>query len=185
MYVNTDYLTNLLTYLLTNRLNTWSRLLIDKHSHSATQIPCPSENFRFITVFTRAVSVLSHANSVHFYMHYILKLLILSLICDWGHHVVSPLQDFWLVFCIHTTSPMHTTCPVHLIIINLIILISGKDWKLCSSSIHNFLQSPVTSILLGPNIHLKCLIFTGKLLNAFSVRFFIWKSKSKVVSVLN
>jgi hypothetical protein len=75
-------LCNYLTYLFTYRLNIRSILLIDKVSHLATQIPWAPENVKFITVFTRAVSVLSQTNAVHFHMHYILKLLILSLICD-------------------------------------------------------------------------------------------------------
>jgi len=50
--------------------------------------------------------------------------------------------------------PIHTTCPAHLIILDLITrILFGEDnrsysYLLCTS----FLQSPVTSSLLGPNI---------------------------------
>jgi hypothetical protein len=42
--------------------------------------------------------------------------------------------------------------PAHLIFLNLIILIFGEDYRLRISSVCSFLQPPVTSSLLGPNI---------------------------------
>jgi hypothetical protein len=51
------------------------------------------------------------------------------------------------------TSPMRVTCPAHLILLALITLtILGEEYKPCSSSFRTFLQPPVTSSLLGPNI---------------------------------
>jgi len=51
-------------------------------------------------------------------------------------------------------SPIHATCPTHLILLDLITrTIIGKQYKSLSSSLCSFLHSPVTSSLVGPNIH--------------------------------
>jgi hypothetical protein len=48
---------------------------------------------------------------------------------------------------------MHATCPTHLILFDLIIvIIFGEKCKQWSSWLCNFLQPPVTSSLLGPNL---------------------------------
>jgi hypothetical protein len=59
-------------------------------------------------------------------------------------------------------SPIRVTCPVHLILIDLIILIIlEEEYKWRSSSLCSFLQPPITSSLFGQNI----------LLNTFSQTF--------------
>jgi hypothetical protein len=47
---------------------------------------------------------------------------------------------------------MPTTCPFHLILLDLIVLISYEGHKLWNSSLCNFLRPAVTSPLLGPNV---------------------------------
>ena len=51
------------------------------------------------------------------------------------------------------SSPIRTTCPAHLILLDFITrTILGEEYRSFSSSLCNLLYSPVTSSLLGPNI---------------------------------
>ena len=55
-------------------------------------------------------------------------------------------------------SPIRATCPSHLILIDFITrTILGEQYRSLSFSLCNFLHSPVTPFLLGPNILLKTL----------------------------
>lgn len=48
---------------------------------------------------------------------------------------------------------MLPTCPVHLMLFDFFILkIYDEGYKLWNSSLYTLLQSPVTSLILGPNI---------------------------------
>jgi len=50
-------------------------------------------------------------------------------------------------------SPIHATCPTHLILLDFITRTTvGEEYRSLSSSLYSFLHSPVTSSLLGPNI---------------------------------
>ena len=61
------------------------------------------------------------------------------------------------------SSPIRTTCPAHLILLDFITrTILGEEHKSFSSSLCNLLYSPVTSSLLGPNILLNT-IFSNTL----------------------
>ena len=51
------------------------------------------------------------------------------------------------------SSPIHATCPAHLILLNFIThKILGEEYKSFSTSLCNLLHYPITSSLLGPNI---------------------------------
>jgi hypothetical protein len=53
---------------------------------------------------------------------------------------------------------MHATCPTHLTSLVLLTrIISDEDWKPWHSSLHSFLQSPVTFAIIDPNIFLSTL----------------------------
>ena len=50
-------------------------------------------------------------------------------------------------------SPTRATCPSHLILLDFITrTMMGEEYRSLSSSLCSFLQSPVTSALIGPNI---------------------------------
>jgi hypothetical protein len=159
---------NFFTCLLIHRLHLltqWSRVLLDKLNGSQIikKIPTFYRSRRFITAFTRA--------------HY--------LVLFWASSIQSipPHPTSWrstLIPSSHLrqglpsglfpsgfpTKPLYTplyssicaTCPAHLILLYLITRkILGEQYRSLNSSLCSFIQSPVTSSLLVPNILLKTL----------------------------
>jgi hypothetical protein len=93
--------------------------------------------------------ILSQINPVHSHSPYFLRSILYSPVFQVIVFFLVSLPKFCYVFLI---CAMHTTCCAYLILADLIILICGAEYKLCISSLHNFLQLLVTFSLLCPNI---------------------------------
>ena len=100
------------------------------------------------------VSILGQPNPVYIPTSHLLEILILSIHLRLG----LPSGLFPSGFPTKTlytplSSPIRATCPAHLILLDFITrTIFGEEYKSFSSTLCNFLHSPITSSLLGPNI---------------------------------
>jgi hypothetical protein len=86
--------------------------------------------------------------------------------------VSFPLAFPPIIYTHSSSPPFRATWPAYFILLDLIILIMlGKEYKLRSSSLCNFLYSPVTSSLFGPNILLSTLFsYILSVCSSFNVR---------------
>ena len=144
------------TYLLTS----WCRVLLEKLTglQLVKKFPAFHGTQRFITALTSvrhlSLSWASPIQSIYPHPTSWTSVLILS-----THlRLVLPSGLFPSGFPTKTlytplSSPIHTTCPVHFILLDFITCtILGEEYISFSSSLCNLLHSPVTLSLLGPNI---------------------------------
>ena len=151
----------ILTYLLTP----WSRVLLEKLTGFAAnqEIPAFYGTPKFITVLTSARHLsLSWANSIQSPQPLPTSsrsILILSFHLRLGlPNSLFPSGFPTKTLCTPLPSSIRATYHAHRILLDFITrTISGKEYRSLSSSLCNFLHSPVTPSLPGPNILLNTL----------------------------
>ena len=140
----------------TPQLTPWNRILLETvQALIQSEIPNILWPQRFITAFTRAChlslfsarSIQSMPPPFHFLkIHLITILPSMSGSSTWSLSLRFPHQNPVCTLL----SPIHATCPAHLILLDFITwTIMGEEHRSLSSSLCSFLHSPVASSLLG------------------------------------
>jgi len=155
----------IITYLITHSLTPYSTVLLEKLtvSQPVKKFPTFYETRWFITTFTSARQLsLSWASSIQSIPPHPTSwrsILIVSSHLRLGlpsglFPSDSPTKTLYMPFL----STIRATCFAHLILLYFVTrTIFGKQYRLLSSSLCNFLHSPVTSSLLDPNTLLNAL----------------------------
>ena len=147
-------------YMYAYLLTPWCRVLLEKLTglQLVKKFPAFHGTRRFITALTSprhlSLSWASPFQSIYPHPTSWRSILILSIHLRQGLPIGLLPSDFPTnTLTTSFSSPIRSTCPAHLILLDFITrTMLGEEYKSFSSSLCNLLHSPVTSSLLGPNI---------------------------------
>jgi hypothetical protein len=150
------FFNNLISCNTVYLLTPCSRVLLEKLTGSklVKNFPAFYGTRMFSTAFTSASQISAKHAPTSQFLNIHLNIILPSTLgsSKWSLSLGFPHQN-----PVYTSShPIRATCPAHLIHLDLFTrIIFGEGYRLISSPLCNFLHSPITSSLLGPNILLK------------------------------